>query len=1013
MRIDWNEFENPGSAFRGAPFWSWNDHMDEEEVVWQLREMKDKGMGGGFMHSRAGLATEYMGEQWMKCVEACAEEGMKSGAEAWLYDEDRWPSGFAGGLCTSGGDHLRSKSIGVFKGFVDGFEIKEFTPLYFKESDNGFIIVDRKDASAAKKDVYTAGACYGKKTPRLNNESYLDVLSKEAVRAFIDSTYEPYKKRLKKYFGKSIPGMFTDEPSYRYTTKPDAIDIARLTGPGVKNFLFHMPWTSGFDAEFKKAYGYGFRERIPEYAFSKSATRVRYDYWKLVTRLFVTNYTEQIARWCEKNNLKLTGHYLMEQTMLSQTQSIGSAMQHYVHMQEPGIDILKESREEVLTVKQVSSVAHQMGRERVLSELYGCSGWNFTFEGQKAIGEWQYALGINHRCQHLSLYSLRGCRKRDYPPSFHYQSPWWTHHKPLGDYFGRLSYILSRGTFQADILLLHPLETAWCMTGSDYNTRDLWEYNDNLNTVCEWLLRTQRDFDFGDEGVLAGCAKADKGKLTVGSMTYKTLIVPPAATLRKTTLKLIRKFMRSGGRVAFLTPVPYLIEGEETEEISHLLNDKNASVLPFDKVALNEFLTRTTPRSVQITLEDGSPCDSILIQERKIGADRLLYMVNQDRGNPCSVIAGIRASGQIYRLDAETGKRSRLESWQENKYTCAAIELAPSGSAVLMVSRKKIQAKKESGVHPAVAERSCLGRKWKCKLSEMNVRTLDTCRYRIDNESMSGEVQVLRAQRDICNRLGLQAGHNGGVQIWKYMQEKRLNRDVPFELEFRFEAETVPKKAFLLVEDAAKYDIALNNKKLHDVSGWMVDKSFHLVNTNGHIRKGRNQITIRGRFDQDTELESIYVAGDFGVDRKSLAITSPVRSLEMGDWGAQGLAFYGGAVVYRKSVTLKKPAKQQIVLQLPALAHTVTAVTINGEKAGTLCWEPYELDITDYVSSGKNRIEIEVVGSRRNMMGPHHNIQTYPWTGPDDFVHENRNWTDQYMFVPHGLMAEPVIEYRK
>ncbi len=1013
MHIDWKEFENPGSAFRGAPFWSWNDHMDEDEVVWQLREMKDKGMGGGFMHSRAGLATEYMGEQWMKCVEACAEEGMKSGMEAWLYDEDRWPSGFAGGLCTAGGDHLRSKSIGVFKGFVDGFEIKEFTPLYFKQSEKGFTIVDRKDAAAAKKDVYTAGACYGKKTPRLNNESYLDVLSKEAVRAFIDSTYEPYRKRLKKYFGKSIPGMFTDEPSYRYTIISNAIDISKLTGPGKKNFLFHMPWTLGFDAEFKKEYGYGFRERIPEYAFIKSATKVRYDYWKLVTRLFVIHFTRQIAKWCEKNNLKLTGHMLMEQTMLSQTMSIGSAMQHYVHMQEPGIDILKESREEVLTVKQVSSVAHQMGRERVLSELYGCSGWNFTFEGQKAIGEWQYALGINHRCQHLSLYSLRGCRKRDYPPSFHYQSPWWNHHKALGDYFGRLSYILSRGTFQADILLLHPIETAWCMTGSDYDTRNLWEYNDNLNAVCKWLLTTQRDFDLGDEEILAKFAKTDNGKLIVGEMTYKTLVVPPAATLRKTTLKLIRTFLGSGGRVAFLTPVPYLVEGEESGEISRLLNEKNSTVLSFDQAALSEFLNRTTPSSVQITLEDGSLCDSILIHERKIGADRLVYMVNQDRKNPCSIVAGIRGKGKVYRLDSETGKRSRLDSWREDTYTCSALELPPSGSAVLLLSQKKVTAQKEPIVHPAVTKRISLGRRWSCKPLEMNVRTLDTCRYRIGDDPMSEQVQVLRAQWNICKRLGLQVDHNGGVQIWKYMQEKSLKNAVPFELEFSFEAEVIPKKAFLLIEDAEKYNIVLNKQAVHDISGWMVDKSFKLVNTDGHIRKGQNRITICGHFEQDTELENIYVVGDFGVDRKCLKITSPVRSLETGDWAAQGLAFYGGSVVYRKNMTLQKPTKQQVVLCLPRLAHTVTAVVVNGKKAGTLCWEPYELDITDLVRSGKNCIEIEVVGSRRNMMGPHHNIQTYPWTGPDDFVHENRNWTEQYMFVPHGLMAEPVIEFRK
>ena len=57
-------------------------------------------MGGFFMHSRTGLATPYLGREWMKAVETCTQEAKKLGLEAWLYDEDRWPSGAAGGLVT-------------------------------------------------------------------------------------------------------------------------------------------------------------------------------------------------------------------------------------------------------------------------------------------------------------------------------------------------------------------------------------------------------------------------------------------------------------------------------------------------------------------------------------------------------------------------------------------------------------------------------------------------------------------------------------------------------------------------------------------------------------------------------------------------------------------------------------------------------------------------------------------------------------------------------------------------
>ena len=91
-------FKNPGKDWRGAPFWSWNDKLEEAELRRQIREMKKAGMGGFFMHSRVGLITEYLSKEWIKMIKACVAEAKKTGMNAWLYDEDRWPSGAAGGL---------------------------------------------------------------------------------------------------------------------------------------------------------------------------------------------------------------------------------------------------------------------------------------------------------------------------------------------------------------------------------------------------------------------------------------------------------------------------------------------------------------------------------------------------------------------------------------------------------------------------------------------------------------------------------------------------------------------------------------------------------------------------------------------------------------------------------------------------------------------------------------------------------------------------------------------------
>ena len=89
---------DPESMYRPVPFWSWNEKLSPEELRWQIREMKKVGLGGFFMHARGGLQTGYLSDEWMDCVKACLDEAAKLDMNAWLYDENGWPSGFGGGL---------------------------------------------------------------------------------------------------------------------------------------------------------------------------------------------------------------------------------------------------------------------------------------------------------------------------------------------------------------------------------------------------------------------------------------------------------------------------------------------------------------------------------------------------------------------------------------------------------------------------------------------------------------------------------------------------------------------------------------------------------------------------------------------------------------------------------------------------------------------------------------------------------------------------------------------------
>ena len=127
----------------------------------------------------------------------------------------------------------------------------------------------------------------------------------------------------------------------------------------------------------------------------------------------------------------------------------------YQHI--PGIDMLRDQTIEYMTIKGCTSVAHQTGRKRALSETYGVSGWQFSFEGQKWIGDYQYIQGINLRCQHLTWYSMKGCRKRDYPPVFNYQTPWWKYNNTVEDYFARIDMRAYRKNTGKQLILCEDL----------------------------------------------------------------------------------------------------------------------------------------------------------------------------------------------------------------------------------------------------------------------------------------------------------------------------------------------------------------------------------------------------------------------------------------------------------------------------------------------------------------------------------------------------------------------------
>lgn len=1049
MNLVPTEFARPGSAYRGKPFWAWNGRLEPEELRRQIRLMHRMGLGGFFMHSRVGLATKYLSKEWFDCVRACVDEAKKLGMEAWLYDEDRWPSGAAGGLVTQNPKY-RAKSLVLYR-------TTDVSELSWDDQTLAAAIAElRRDEAHDVRDVPRGQSVSSLRkgetlliyrlqtmpTSRwFNGQAYLDTLSHEAVRAFLEVTHEAYRREVGEEFGRVVPGIFTDEPYHM-----------RVLQSGDPFPELSIPWTESFPETFRRRYGYDLLPHITKVFFNvdgRSMHRERYHYHDCLTFLFCDAFGRQIGEWCEKHNLLFTGHTLAEMS-LSWQASLSAAMRFYEHMQAPGMDLLMESNREYDTAKQVSSVARQFGRTWRLTETYGCTGWDFPFVGHKALGDWQAALGINLRCQHLSWYTMEGQAKRDYPASIFYQSPWWESYGKVEDYFARLGAVMTRGKEVRDLLVIHPLESMWMLFREGWqDDPDVKEVETGMVRLRDFLLGANLDFDYGDEDILArhGRVRTEDGRLLVGQAEYKAVLVPPLRTIRRSTLALLKSFAAAGGTVVFAGAAPEYVEAEPSEEAKQF-----AATCPSAPVGSPKLLAALEGACRRVSIRDakGREIRQTLYLLREDDEAFYLFVCNvgHDYTQPCHVkesnvdwdvlhreppledrtdefpevcIVGFgECDGAPVELDPDTGGEYRAQAERCDGRWTIHTSLPRFGSRLFVIPKARQQKiPPRRPVLRDVRRQALRAASWDIQLSEANNLVLDRPKWKIGEGKWNAAEEILRLDRKVRDAVGLK--HRGGHMMQPWAQTKPKDcRPADLELSYTFDVQTLPVgELFLALERPELYEVCVNGQAVAaDVEcGWWVDRSLRKLPVDPTLlRIGTNEVHLRCRYDAEHPgLEIVYLLGDFGVKVKGdkATLTAPVRRLKLGDWVKQGLAFYSGNVTYRRALSCARRKGERLFLRVPQYRGTAVRVFVNGQSVGVIAWEPAEVDLTPYWKPGQNELAIQVLGHRRNSHGPLHYAGRPRWTGPAEFVSEGKNWTNDYYLVPAGLFAPPELIARK
>ena len=402
--------------------------MEPRELRRQINEIAKAGWGGAFVHSRIGLTTPYLGDEWFKAVDATVKQCEKKGLKVWLYDEDKWPSGFSGGTVPLADKSFRVQTL---------IARPEGRPTPPDCEPIG------TPAAGLQFFVWTAPLGHD----WFNGTCYTGLMHRKAMRKFLDDAYEPYFARYGDKYGSVIVGEFTDEPC--------SIFRARLPHASV-------PFTPELIERFEQMHGYSPLDRLHLlFTEGDDAARFRLHYFRTANWLFEHNFSGQLGDWCADHGIALTGHYMCEDSLFLQQLWGVKVMPNYRQEGIPGIDHLCRFVGNVTTVKQCQSVVNQYAKPRMLSELYGVDGGSLTFEDRAWIGAQQMCLGVNLLNPHLSLYTMTGCRKRDYPQNIFYQQPFWPLNRLLDDQLTRVCVALSQGTYRAEMLVLHPGESSF------------------------------------------------------------------------------------------------------------------------------------------------------------------------------------------------------------------------------------------------------------------------------------------------------------------------------------------------------------------------------------------------------------------------------------------------------------------------------------------------------------------------------------------------------------------------
>lgn len=603
--LDQKEYFEISKEYTPVPFWFWNGDMNEKDICFQLKEMKNKGINEAIIHARKGLVIPYLSEEWFEKVEYACKIAKELGIKFYIYDEDNWPSGYAGGRVIDYNPDFAAKCLTVEKIYpVVGVpvevkensdsEIIEITAVY---QDKEFYDITEcgkngNPAWVAKTlcwEVFVFRMKNCSHSPAYSSLPYVDLLNPDMTKKFVEVTHGEYKKRLKEYYGSTIIGFFTDEPGFYQNYLDQARDLNTII------------WTRDFHIRFKKRFGYDIRPYLCTlWQDMGISSKIREDYYNALDLFYRESYFDVLSNFLHKDGLLSIGHLHKEDKLETLVQTEGDFYSVIDGLDYSGIDCIDRAypRE---TEKLGASAQILLNKPRCLSETFGCFSWALTPQEIKERIDLQLVQGVNMFVLHAFFFSIEGIRVNECPPSLFFQNAYWKDFGLVSNYVAKSSRLLNEGKHAAKVALYYPSLKA----RKEFRPLDKYsirEIDESLSRIIKSLLENGIDFEFLPENAINESKIIDNSLIADHPYSILILPCPPDSSIQDKVIK----FARTG-------------KVYQLGETNGTINDINNFTYFSEDLLINDIIS---------SFGNEVEGKKVALATRKYGEDELLFIVN-------------------------------------------------------------------------------------------------------------------------------------------------------------------------------------------------------------------------------------------------------------------------------------------------------------------------------------------------------------------------------------------------